>query len=249
MSALGSLPRAGRENTAGREHAAGREQLVAEIAREVVARLSAQLAAAPRNVPSAEAPRTPAPRPGNGVFATVDEAVSAAARAQVRVAALGLEERGRIVATIRRLCEEHKRELAERELAETGIGRLDHKIEKLESVRRVLGVEALRIDARSDSTGLCVIERAPWGVIGMVLPATHSAPTLASNAINVISAGNAAVFSRTPRRGRWPPTPSSSSTGRSSGRRASPTPSPRSSSPPSSRPRPSSSTQASPSSA
>jgi len=103
-----------------------------------------------------------------------------------------------MVAVIRRLCEEHKRDLAERELAETGIGRLDHKIQKLEVVKRVLGVEAMRIDARSDATGLCVIERAPWGVIGMVLPATHSAPTMASNAINVISAGNAAVFSPHP---------------------------------------------------
>jgi aldehyde dehydrogenase len=186
MSALGSLP------------AASREQMVAEIAREVVARLQAQLAAGPDKAPAKEAPRIAAPRPGHGVFATVDEAVAAAARAQVRVAAMSLEERGKIVAVIRRLCEEHKRDLAERELAETGIGRLDHKIQKLEVVRRVLGVEAMRIDARADSTGLCVIERAPWGVVGMVLPATHSAPTLASNAINVISAGNAAVFSPHP---------------------------------------------------
>jgi aldehyde dehydrogenase len=39
-----------------------------------------------------------------------------------------------------------------------------------------------------------VIERAPWGVIGMVLPVTHSIPTMASNAINVIAAGNTAIF-------------------------------------------------------
>jgi aldehyde dehydrogenase len=186
MSALGALP------------AASREQMVAEIARDVVARLQAQLAAGPEKTPAEEPPRVAAPRPGHGVFATVDEAVAAAARAQVRVAAMSLEERGKIVAVIRRLCEEHKRDLAERELAETGIGRLDHKIQKLEVVRRVLGVEAMRIDARSDATGLCVIERAPWGVVGMVLPATHSAPTLASNAINVIAAGNAAIFSPHP---------------------------------------------------
>jgi aldehyde dehydrogenase len=111
---------------------------------------------------------------------------------------MSLEERGRVVAVIRRLCEEHAPELGRRELEETGIGRLDHKIEKLRSVKRVLGVEALRIEARSDASGLCVIERAPWGVVGMVLPATHSAPTMASNAINVIAAGNTAVFSPHP---------------------------------------------------
>ena len=84
------------------------------------------------------------------------------------------------------------------ELEETGLGRLDHKIEKLQIVRNVLGVEAMRSDARSDASGLCLIEHAPWGVIGMVLPATHSVPTMASNAINVIAAGNTAVFSPHP---------------------------------------------------
>ena len=172
----------------------GREQLVAEIAREVVLRLRS--AGAPAKAPS---PATPAAAAlGDGVFATVDAAVEAAARAQRRVQAMSLEERGRAIAVIRRLCDEQAPELARRELDETGIGRLDHKIEKLQAVKRVLGVEALRIEARSDASGLCVIERAPWGVVGMVLPATHSAPTLASNAINVIAAGNAAVFSPHP---------------------------------------------------
>jgi aldehyde dehydrogenase len=52
----------------------------------------------------------------------------------------------------------------------------------------------MRSDARSDRTGLCIIERAPWGVIGMMLPVTHSVPTMASNAINIIAAGNTAIF-------------------------------------------------------
>jgi len=82
MSALGSLP------------PASREQVVAEIAREVVARLQAQLAAVPEKAPAREAPRVAAPRPGHGVFATVDEAVAAASRAQVKVAAMSLERRG-----------------------------------------------------------------------------------------------------------------------------------------------------------
>jgi len=172
----------------------GREALVAEIAREVVLRLRG--AGAPAKPPSPTAPAATAL--GDGVFATVDGAVEAAARAQRRVQAMSLEERGRVVAVIRRLCEEHAPELGRRELEETGIGRLDHKIEKLRSVKRVLGVEAMRIEARSDASGLCVIERAPWGVVAMVLPATHSAPTMASNAINVIAAGNTAVFSPHP---------------------------------------------------
>jgi aldehyde dehydrogenase len=173
-----------------------REQIVTEIAQEVIARLSQQ-GVAPR-VPRAVAPRTPATSLGDGVFRTVDEAVRAAAAAQERVAAMGLEERGRIVDIIKRLCEEQKRELGRAELDETKIGRLEDKIAKLEVIKDVLGVEVMRTDARSDTSGLCVIEHAPWGVIGMVLPVTHSVPTLASNAINVIAAGNTAVFSPHP---------------------------------------------------
>ena len=84
------------------------------------------------------------------------------------------------------------------ELDETRIGRLEHKIGKLKAMRYVLGVEAMQSGARSDRTGLCVIERAPWGVIGMVLPATHSVPTMVSNAVNILAAGNTAVFSPHP---------------------------------------------------
>jgi aldehyde dehydrogenase len=64
-------------------------------------------------------------------------------------------------------------------------------------MRFVQGVEAMRASgssARSDSTGLCIIERAPWGVIGMMLPVTHSVPTMAANSINILAAGNTAVF-------------------------------------------------------
>jgi aldehyde dehydrogenase len=172
------------------------QDLIAEIAREVVSRLQGRAQPAPVFAP--EAQPAAAPAVGDGVFATVDEAVRAAAGAQQRVAAMSLEDRGRIVGIIRRLCEENAPEWARMELDETKLGRLDHKIEKLKNVRNVLGVEAMRSEVRSDTSGLCVIERAPWGVIGMILPATHSVPTMASNAINVIAAGNTAVFSPHP---------------------------------------------------
>lgn len=163
-------------------------QLIAEITEQVLARLEGR----------ANGPAPRAPAADGGVFPTVDEAVKAAAEAQARVAEMSLEERGRAIAIIRRLCTDNAPEWARVELAETGLGRLDHKIEKLKIVKNVLGVEAMQSQVRSDAPGLCVIERAPWGVIGMVLPATHSVPTMASNAINVIAAGNTAVFSPHP---------------------------------------------------
>lgn len=180
------------------------EQLVAEIAREVLERLerSGTGSSAAQAMPAAQKPaQEQAPSPdlsGDGVFPTVDEAVAAAAEAQKRVAAMSLDERGRLVEIIKDLCWRHAEEWGRLELEETGLGRLDHKIEKLRIIRKVPGVEMMRPQARTDTSGLCLIERAPWGVIGMVLPATHSAPTLASNAINVLASGNTAVFSPHP---------------------------------------------------
>lgn len=147
---------------------------------------------------SVSLPPPPVVAPGEGVFDTVDAAVKAAAAAQQQISALSLEERGRIIGIIRRLCVENAEAWARMELEETKLGRLDHKIEKLKLIPNVLGVEAMRSEARSDAAGLCVIEHAPWGVIGMVLPVTHSIPTMASNAINVIASGNTPVFGAHP---------------------------------------------------
>jgi len=167
------------------------EQVIAEIAKEVVARLRLQLQ--PQAAPAAAAP-SPATPARDGVFATVDEAVNAAYEAQKKIAAMSLEDRGRMIDIVRRICNDRREELGRMEMEETKVGRLDHKILKLTNMRYVLGVEAMRSDARSDRTGLCIIERAPWGVIGMMLPVTHSVPTLAANAINILAAGNTAIF-------------------------------------------------------
>ena len=168
-------------------------QVIAEIAKEVVARLRIQMQNAPA-APAAQVPATRAAAPRDGVFTTVDEAVDAAHEAQKKVAAMSLADRGRLVDIIVRICNDRREELGRMEIEETKVGRLDHKILKLTNMRFVLGVDAMRSDARSDRSGLCIIERAPWGVIGMMLPVTHSVPTMASNAINIIAAGNTAVF-------------------------------------------------------
>jgi aldehyde dehydrogenase len=174
---------------------ANQEQLVAAIAKEVLARLEERLG----SFSGAKPPPSGAAAPGDdGIFPAVDQAVQAAAAAQQRVAAMSLEDRGRMVTIIRRLCHDNAEEWARLELDETRIGRADHKAAKLRNIRLVPGVEAMQSEALSDTSGLCVIEHAPWGVIGMVLPATHSVPTMASNAINILAAGNTAVFSPHP---------------------------------------------------
>ena len=160
------------------------EQMIAEIAREVVARLRVQMQA-----PVAIAAQVPQAAVGHdGVFATVDEAVNAAFEAQKKVAAMSFDERKRMTDTIVRICNDRREELGRMEMDETKVGRLDHKILKLTNMRFVLGVEEMKSGARSDPTGLCIIERAPWGVIGMVLPVTHSAPTMAiANGFDIVT--------------------------------------------------------------
>jgi len=161
--------------------------MIQEIAREVVARLREQL----------QQPIAPAPKSSggqDGVFATVDEAVNAAYEAQKKVEALSLDDRKKMTEIIVRICNDRRVELGTMEMEETKVGRLDHKILKLTNMRFVKSVESLQSAAHSTTDGLCIIERAPWGVIGMMLPVTHSVPTMASNAINILAAGNTAVF-------------------------------------------------------
>ncbi len=129
-----------------------------------------------------------------GVFDDVGAAVSAAAEAQRAFEARGLDDRRKAVACIRRICRDQAEQLGREEFEETKIGRLPHKVEKLIAVAdRIPGVEFLRTDAYSGENGITLTEYAPFGVIGAITPVTHSLPTLACNAINMLAAGNAVV--------------------------------------------------------
>ncbi len=129
-----------------------------------------------------------------GVFEDVDQAVAAAKEAQSDFEKRGLEDRRKAVDCIRRVCVEQADLLGREEFEETKIGRLVHKIEKLKVAgERTPGVEFLRTDAYSGENGITLTEYAPFGVIGIVTPVTHSLPTLAGNAINILAAGNSLV--------------------------------------------------------
>jgi aldehyde dehydrogenase len=129
-----------------------------------------------------------------GVFDDVGAAVAAAAEAQRAFEARGLDDRRKAVACIRRICGEQAEGLGREEFEETKIGRLPHKVDKLKVVAdRIPGVEFLRTEAFSGENGITLTEYAPFGVIGVITPVTHSLPTLACNAINMLAAGNALV--------------------------------------------------------
>ncbi len=134
-----------------------------------------------------------------GLFTDVNEAVAAAREAFERLSRHTLEDRRRMLSHIRRICLDQCVELGTMEMEETKIGRLAHKIEKLQIVSRgALGVEFLRSEVFSGDHGLAVIEHAPFGVICAITPVTHSLPTLSNNAISMIAAGNTVVVNPHP---------------------------------------------------
>jgi len=129
-----------------------------------------------------------------GVFEDAASAVAAAAAAQRDFEQRGMSDRKKAIDAIRRICIEQAEALGRAEFEETRIGRLIHKIEKLRICgEKTPGVEFLRTEVYSGEHGVTLTEYAPFGVIGIITPVTHSLPTLACNAINMLAAGNAVV--------------------------------------------------------
>lgn len=134
-----------------------------------------------------------------GQFTCAQRAVAAARQAFEQLRARSMEDRKRIIDHIRRISIAQAVELGTMEMNETQIGRLKHKIEKLETLgRRTPGTEFLTTQAYSGDRGLAVIEHAPFGVIGAITPVTHSLPTITGNAVSMIAAGNALVVNPHP---------------------------------------------------
>jgi aldehyde dehydrogenase len=148
---------------------------------------------APANDGIREQHRVSVPVGQYGVFSNVDEAVAAATDAQKKLVKLSLEDRDAIVKLVKQMAKDNADAWGRMEFDETKIGRLDHKIEKLKILELVPGVEFLKTTAMTGSNGVCLEEFAPYGVIGIITPVTHSVPTLSANVINMVASGNAIV--------------------------------------------------------
>jgi len=132
---------------------------------------------------------------GEGIFATVDDAVQAAAVAFRELDGMTLEGRYKIIASIRESMLEHAEQLAHHAQSETGLGRAEHKLIKNRLVtRKTSGPEALSPAAVTGDHGLTLTEYAPYGVIGAITPTTNPTSTIICNTIAMLSAGNSIVF-------------------------------------------------------
>jgi len=140
----------------------------------------------------------PALRGKFGVFQDANEACAAAHESFLQLQKAGIAARVKIVEILKAMTDSNAEAWGKLELDETKIGRLDHKIEKLKIIKLVPGVEWLHPDARSGDHGIMLEEYTPFGVVGAVTPSTHSIPTLSGNIVNIVAAGNAAVFNAHP---------------------------------------------------
>lgn len=169
------------------------EDLIRSVIQEVLSQMGTSVPA------GAVASPLPNGRPRDGVYATADEAVKAAEAAFQVFRRRPLSDRAKAIEVIKTICVEQAEELGRMELDETRIGRLDHKIAKLrDAIPKVPGVEYLRTDNWSGDGGLTLTDYSPFGVIGAITPVTHSLPTLAGNAINMLAAGNTVVYNAHP---------------------------------------------------
>src|SRR6266542_1658008 len=100
---------------------------------EIARRIAADIVRGVTPIPAAGASTPVAPlqtEQGLGLFATVGEAVRAAAVAQTQFAALKLEHRARIIGAMRQTMLDNADALARAALSETGYGRHEDKILK-----------------------------------------------------------------------------------------------------------------------
>ncbi len=132
---------------------------------------------------------------GEGIYATVDEAVHAGKQAFASYQGIGLSARYGIIEAIRRVMRENNERLAYMARQETGIGRADDKVLKNHLViERTPGPEDLEPHVVTGDKGMMVTEYAPYGVIGAITPTTNPTSTIINNSIAILSAGNTTVF-------------------------------------------------------
>jgi len=164
---------------------------------EIISRVRTRLGGTPDRMP--EHPRVPVAVPdaelGEGLFATIDDAVDAAQRAYEEYTERGSELRSAVIASIRSSMLEQAERLAAMAHEETGLGRTEDKLRKnILVATRTPGPEDLEPLIETGDGGMMLTEHAPFGLIGSITPTTNPTATIINNTISILSGGNAVVF-------------------------------------------------------
>lgn len=145
-------------------------------------------------------PRQPRPmQHASNLFGDVDRAAAAATQAFQQLHTLPLEVRESMISQIRRIARENAQLLAYEAWQETQMGRYEDKIQKnLLNANKTPGTEFLPSSSWTGDRGLTLVEWAPYGTIGSIIPSTNPTSTVICNTIAMVAAGNAVIFNAHP---------------------------------------------------
>ena len=136
---------------------------------------------------------------GDGLHASIDDAVGAAGHAFRSYRSMGLDRRYAIIDAVRRSMVENAERLARLANQETRLGRVEDKVIKNRLVAsKAPGPEDLEVQAVTGDQGMMATEFAPFGVVAAITPVTNPTSTIINNTISIVSAGNAVVFNAHP---------------------------------------------------
>ena len=134
-----------------------------------------------------------------GIYADTNEAIDAAEQGYKAVRAMTVEQREKIITEIRRLTVAEAAIMAEMGVAETGMGKVEHKrLKHILVADKTPGTEDIVSEAKTGDNGLTLTEMAPFGVVGSITPSTNPSETVICNSIGMIAAGNGVVFNPHP---------------------------------------------------
>ncbi len=134
-----------------------------------------------------------------GIYADMNDAIDAATAGYKAVRAMSLEEREKVISAIRELCRKEAPIMAKLGVAETKMGRVDHKTAKHILVAdKTPGTADVVAQVKTGDYGLTLTEMAPFGVVGSITPSTNPSETVICNSIGMIAAGNGVVFNPHP---------------------------------------------------
>lgn len=134
-----------------------------------------------------------------GIFEKMEDAIDAATAGYKAVRAMSVADREKLITHLRGMIREEASVLGALGVAETGMGRADHKTAKHILVAdKTPGTEDICPTVRTGDNGLTLTEMAPFGVVGSITPSTNPSETVLCNSIGMIAAGNGVVFNPHP---------------------------------------------------
>ena len=134
-----------------------------------------------------------------GIYEKMEDAIAAAENGYRAVRAMSVAKREKLITRIRTMIREEAPIMAALGVAETKMGRVDHKTAKHMLVAdKTPGTEDITPTVRTGDDGLTLTEQAPFGVVGAITPSTNPSETVLCNSIGMIAAGNGVVFNPHP---------------------------------------------------